>query len=314
MDIWSWRGCVLGLGLWLSSVVLADDVAQRSCIQRDEAGDFLAWADYPHCLIDNRAQQSVRWLDDWFSDPSSDAVAKAYVRALTEVDIDDQGDLQNVLRFRARLHLPQWKNRLSLLLEDERPQELSEPVFNRANEASLALRYALSSLTRLRLEADAGVRSGPDPFVRVRYRQRWSLAEDTAFSLAQTVRYGLEEQLRLINELDVSQALSAHHVVSVFHTLDRQDGTASGWLWGRGALLSVTFSNQTSAAFVLGEEGVQQPQWETQNRFALIRWRQSWGRPWLFVELEPRLTQAVALEARWRPAFRLRLEVQFGYH
>ena len=39
----------------------------QSCLSYDSAGDFMGWADYPHCLVDQHTQSTVRWLDDWFS-------------------------------------------------------------------------------------------------------------------------------------------------------------------------------------------------------------------------------------------------------
>ena len=59
-----------GLSL-LMLAMLGSPAMAASCMRYDGQGDFLGWADYPHCLVDQHAQSTVRWLDDWFSQPPS---------------------------------------------------------------------------------------------------------------------------------------------------------------------------------------------------------------------------------------------------
>ncbi|MBA4151045.1 MAG: hypothetical protein C0509_00650, partial [Acinetobacter sp.] len=122
--------------------------AAESCLQRDKSGDFMGWADYPHCLVDSRTQSTVRWLDDWFGDPAEDEIAKAYLRAITDFRVTDQGDLTTAIRLRAKLALPKLNRRIALVFEDERPESESVRQLSNENDSALSLRYLLKSLER----------------------------------------------------------------------------------------------------------------------------------------------------------------------
>lgn len=302
------------VGVFAVATAAAAGAAPVSCIQRDTRGDFLGWADYPHCLVDSRTQSTVRWLDDWFGDPDEEALARAYVRAITDFRVTDRGDLDTALRLRAKVNLPKLHRRLSLVLEDERPESDNLRDLTRDNDTSLALRFLNKAKTRLRLETDLGVRSGPDVFARVRYRDAWSLSPDDVVSLRQTVRYGAKEKLRAINELTYTHAFSALDAGSVYHTVDyQQENFDDGLFWGRGLLYARTLSADASWSTGIGQEGVSRPRWQAQTQFVWLRWRQRFLRDWLFYELEPRVTQSRERDWRNDASLTLRLEVQFGY-
>ncbi len=291
----------------------ANSVAE-SCLQRDKAGDFMGWADYPHCLVDSRTQSTVRWLDDWFGDPVEDEISKAYLRAITDFRVTDQGDLTTAIRLRAKLALPKLNRRISLVFEDERPESESVRQLSNENDSALSLRYLIKSLERFRVDADLGVRSGPDVFARLRYRESWALTSEDQIRVSQTLRYGAKEKVRAINEIDYSHAFSEQGVCTIYHNVDyREEEYEQGILWGRGMLYAHSLNHLGAWSVGVGQEGVSKPKWQEQSRFAWVRYRQRFMRDWLFYELEPRLTQQ--REQNWKneASITLRLEVQFGY-
>ncbi len=323
------RACSVGLLLMLSSGAGAAEppfspVSEsvpplpgtpplKPCIARDSEGDLLGWADYPHCLVDFRTQSTVRWLDDWFGHASVDEAASASMRAITEMVIDDRGRVTPALRVRARLSLPGISKRLSLVFEDESQDGNRLQSVPTTNEAALALRLLVTNLERLQIETDAGIRSGPDLFVRGRLRKSWSLTRDDQFSLRQTLRYGVREKLRAINELDLTHAFSDATVGTVYHNLDhQQEEDARGMFWSRGLLLSHMLRPDATVASGLGQEGVTRPAWEANARFVWLRYRQRFLRDWLFYEVEPRLTQTRDRDWDTLASLALRLEVHFG--
>ncbi|MDO9621756.1 MAG: hypothetical protein Q7I91_07605 [Moraxellaceae bacterium] len=288
--------------------------AAESCLQRDKSGDFMGWADYPHCLVDSRTQSTVRWLDDWFGDPAEDEIAKAYLRAITDFRVTDQGDLTTAIRLRAKLALPKLNRRIALVFEDERPESESVRQLSNENDSALSLRYLLKSLERFRVDADLGVRSGPDVFARLRYRQSWALSSEDQIRVSQTLRYGVKEKVRAINEVDYSHAFSEQGVGMIYHNVDyREEEFEQGVLWGRGVLYAHSLKQHGAWSVGVGQEGVSKPKWQDQSRFVWTRYRQRFMRDWLFYELEPRLTQQ--REQNWKneASITLRLEVQFGY-
>lgn len=287
--------------------------ALQPCIARDSEGDLLGWADYPHCLVDFRTQSTVRWLDDWFGQSGVDETASATVRAITEMVIDDRGRVTPALRVRARLSLPKISKRLSLVFEDESQDGNRLRSVPTVNEAALALRLLVANMERMQIETDVGVRSGPDLFVRGRLRKSWSLSRDDQFSLRQTLRYGVREKLRAINELDYAHAFNDDTVGMIYHNLDhQQEDDDRGMFWSRGLLVSRMLRPDATVASGFGQEGVTQPAWEANARFVWVRYRQRFLRDWLFYEIEPRLTQTRERDWDTLPSLALRLEVHFG--
>ncbi len=290
---------------------------EQDCLARDRHGDLLGWADYPHCLVDYRTQSTVRWIDDWFGQPNvgTDSKATAAVRAITEMVIDDRGRVTPAVRLRARLSLPKISRRLSLVFEDESQDGNRLRSVPTVNEAVLALRLLVLNLERLQIETDAGVRSGPDLFARARVRKSWAISSDDQFSVRQTVRYGVREKLRAINEIDFMHAFNDDTVGTIYHNLDHQEeDNDRGMFWSRGLLLSHMLNKNSTMATGFGQEGVTQPSWETTSRFVWVRYRQRFLRDWLFYEVEPRLTQTRERDWDTLPSLALRLEVLFGQH
>lgn len=306
-----WPGTVLLLALLAGQPAQAD---RQPCIARDARGDLLGWADYPHCLVDYRTQSTVRWLDDWFGHPDVDEEATAAVRAITEVVIDDEGELTPALRLRARLHLPGISKRLSLVFEDE-SQDRNRLLGQRSvNDSSLALRWMALGLERLRVETDIGVRSGPDLFVRARTSRSWALATDDQIRVSQMLRYGVDERLRSISELEYSHAFSDVMAGTLFYQFDyRQEDSDQGFDWARGGVLSRVLESGATLAVGVAEEGITRP-WETTQVALWTRYRRSFLRDWLFYEVEPRLSQTRQRDWDALPSLTLRLEVHFGQH
>ncbi|WP_156873869.1 hypothetical protein [Perlucidibaca piscinae] len=305
-------GTVRAIPLCLAAVG-AHAAAEPPCIERDAKGDFLGWADYPHCLVDLHSQSTVRWLDDWFGHPDVEDQAKVSMRAITELVIDEEGELTPALRVRAKVRLPRISKRLSLVFEDESQESSREQGIPTVNESALALRWLAYNLDRLQIETDAGVRSGPDLFVRARFRKTWSLGEHDAIRFSQSARYSVDERLRAINEIDYTHAFSAKRAGTLYHNLDHQEEDSDqGLFWSRGGLISQTLSHHAAVSAGLGQEGVTKPEWQTESRSLWLRYRQRIWRDWLFYEVEPRLTQTRARDWDTLPAIALRLEVHFG--
>lgn len=311
------------MGLLTAAFALADEraedikvksVGSASCINRDARGDFIGWADTPHCLVDQRAQSTIRFLDNYYGSPSVQDTASVFLRAIGETTLDQQGALTPAMRVRADLQLPRINKRLSLVFENERTdinRQAGLPATTQ--DASLALRWLAVNLKRLQIEADAGVRSGPDVFVRARLRRSWTLGQDDFVRLSQIVRYGAREELRVINQIELTHAFGNNLAATAFHSLDYQQ-TASGDTptWLRGILLARGVGLGAAASVGAGQEGLTRPSWRTESRFVWMRWRQQFMRDWLFYEVEPRLTQA--RDSGWDTltSLTLRLEVQFG--
>lgn len=317
--------CFLGLRrllCWGVVAMLPTGVHAQSCLSYDGAGDFMGWADYPHCLVDQHTQSTVRWLDDWFSQPPSDpatelttetALAQARLRLINEWVLDDRGELTPALRLRANLALPQLARRLSLIFEDENGQARRVDGVPAVNEAALALRWAVLNLKRLNIDTDVGLRSTTDFFVRARLQQSIALAEHDELKLFHSARYGIQEGWRGLQNIEWSHAFNHYQVGVVYHQLDdEQERADDGMRWSRGVLLAEERSKTTTVSYGFSQEGRTKPSWKTQSDSLWWRWRQQVAREWFFVEVEPRLTQSHLGNEDTQPSLTLRFEVLWG--
>lgn len=296
--------------------------AAASCMSYDGEGDFLGWADYPHCLVDQHTQSTVRWLDDWFSQPPQDAaaeltpevaLAQARVRLINEWVMDDHGDVTPALRLRASVVLPQLARRLSLVLEDESGQARRFDGVPAVNETALALRWAVLNLKRLDVDTDVGLHSVTDLFVRARLRQSFSLSEKNEFRAFHSLRYGLQDEWRAIESLELAHAFGQHRVGVLYHQFDYQQAESSdGVHWSRGGLIAEEISSTKTMSYGVSQEGVTRPSWQPRTDSLWWRWRQRVLRDWFFIEVEPRLTRSRLDSEDIRPSLALRFEVLWG--
>lgn len=282
------------------------------CVARDRRGDFLGWADYSHCLIDQHTLSGVRRFDDIFGMQDMPAQASYALRVISEMTIDERGEAKPGVRVRASVNLPRTKRRLALILEDDRQETESLRSLLNSTESALALRWLAVTRERLRIETDAGVRSGPDVFARARLRRSWALTPNDQLRIFQSVRYSAQEQLRATNETDISHLFRPNLVGSVYHVLDARDNEPICPCWSRGLLLASSLGDRATLSGGIGQDGQAQPAWQVSSSYAWLRWRQGFLRQWLFYEVEPRLTQTRLRDWDTLPSLTLRLEVRFG--
>lgn len=302
--------------------LLAKPAIAASCLKYDGQGDFLGWADYPHCLVDQHTQSTVRWLDDWFSQPPKDAateltpevaLAQARVRLINEWVVDSHGNFTPALRLRASVALPQLARRLSLVFEDESGQARRIDGVPAINEAALALRWAVLNLKRLHVDTDVGLHSATDLFVRARLRQSLPLSERDEFKAFHSLRYGLQDGWRAIESLELTHAFDERRVGVLYHQFDyQQDQSADGVHWSRGALIAEEVSATQTMSYGVGQEGVTRPSWRPRTDSLWWRWRQRVARDWFFIEVEPRLTRSHLDGEDARPSLAVRFEVLWG--
>ena len=316
------QGCLLRMACVLLVAMLPTGVYAQSCLRYDGAGDFMGWADYPHCLIDHHAQSSVRWFDDWFSPPPAEpaseltteaALAQARLRLINEWVLDDQGELSPTLRLRANLALPQLARRLSLVFEDESGQTRRLAGVPAVNEAALALRWAVLNLKRINIDTDIGLHSATDLFVRARLKQSVALHEDTDLTLFHSARYGIKSEWRGIQNIELAHAVNERQVGVLYHQLDyQQEKSEAGMRWSRGVLLAEERSKAITMSYGFSQEGHSQPSWQTLSDSLWWRWRQQVARDWFFVEVEPRLTRSHLGNEDTQPSLTVRFEVLWG--
>lgn len=293
--------------------------AGKSCIRRDESGQFMGWMDYQQCVFSGQAVDAARWFDDLFGDWSDDR-AGALVRVISEVGWDEENGWSTQARVRARVDLPNASRRMRLIISDEgegtlTQEQRSSPqaLKDIRDNASVSVRWNPLDVARIDSDMDIGLRSGPDIFARLRLRRVWTLTENSVMRAGQTFRYGTESLGVSTSQLDFQRAMSEQSVLS-FNTVFQFDQTQDedGFFWTHGLAMSHVLKDNGSLAYGISLSGHTQPNYSKESYGPWMLWRQSFLRDWLYYEVEPRLTSYRDVGWDMVPSVVLRLEMHFG--
>ncbi|MDI1302215.1 MAG: hypothetical protein PSX71_09945 [bacterium] len=293
----------------------------RNCISRDSMGRFMGWMDYQHCVFSGRALAGARWFDDLFGDWYDDE-ANVLVRVISETVFSESQSPNTVFRVRASAELPNAKKRLRLVISNDSDFEdrvLGQDALNRLNsrssKVSAAVRMIPIDQSRLKSDLDLGVQGigPPDFFARARVRNNWSLSRNSLLLLGQTFRYGSETRGRSTTQLGAEHVVNEDSVARISSSYQYdQENSANGFVWGHGISMSHVLGDTRSMAYGFTLSGHTAPNWRGENYGPWVVYRSSFFRPWLFCELEPRLTWY--RDQNWNSiaSIVLRLEVQLG--
>lgn len=295
--------------------------AAGNCIKRDEEGRLIGWMDYQQCVFSGRTLASAIWFDDLFGD-WHDNDAKLMLRAITEVTMAESEGSRFRFRLRASAALPNAKKRLRLVVTDDSESDESvagQDVLSQLNsdrdKLSTALRWIPFERAGIQSDFDIGVRgiAPPDIFVRTRLRKSWNVMRDAAIRFGETLRYGSETQGSSITQLDFEYAASETALARLSSAYEyRQDNHEHGMLWGHGISMSHVLGGPRSLGYGFSASGHTKPNWKDDNYGPWVLYRSNFLRPWMFYELEPRVTWYEDKAGGAVLSLTLRLEVQLG--
>ncbi|MGH8493828.1 MAG: hypothetical protein ACRERR_12115 [Moraxellaceae bacterium] len=296
-------------------------VEAGNCIQRDEEGQFLGWMDYQHCVFSGRTLATAVWFDDLFGD-WHDSQASMMLRAISEITTTEADGARVRFRLRASAALPNAKKRLRLVVTDDSDtdesvggQDVLSQLQGERDKVSAALRWIPFERAGVQADFDIGVRgvAPPDIFVRSRLRKSWGITQDSALRFGQTFRYGSESLGSSITQLDYEYAVSNKALARLSSAYEyRQDNHEMGMTWAHGISMSHVISGYRSLGYGFSANGHTQPNWKDDNFGPWVLYRSNWLRPWLFYELEPRMTWYNEGDKDEVVSLTFRIEVQLG--
>lgn len=307
----------------VSGSIPASSGNKLDCISRDNAGRFMGWVDHKHCIFSGRTLASANWFDDLFGDWQDDS-ASVLVHIISEATFAESENPGPGLglRVRASADLPNAKRRLRLVVTDDSERDESvagQDVLSQLNrtstQVSAALRFIPFDKAGFKSDFDLGVRGigPPDFFARARVRNHWNISPDAIIRFGQTFRYGSDSDGRSISQLDVEQVLDENSVVRISSGYEYdQKNSDNGFNWGHGISMSHVLAAARSLGYGISLNGHTTPNWRGENYGPWIVFRSSFLRPWLFYELEPRLTWYRDKDWDSVASIVLRLEVQLG--
>lgn len=348
--------CVLG-GHTAHASIIQDPVAQLQALKKDIPDQSIElireisqptpsadlWIDQQRANIQDRLKSQADRMDGWFGDTQS-GHARASIRVILDNRWDKYNELDQKLRIRGSVRLPNADKRFRLVfgddtLDDEQPNGLpispsSRAVTNevdqaatsdgqsrrqqvndqaRRDNASIALRFLGTLDQDIKADFDIGVRSGTDVYARTELSRAWQHDTQLASTLRQTLRYGAESQLYARTDYDLryqvaAQPLMRYYVEWTYAEPDKQLGFS--WVHRFSREHSFFDSHALSYGFLVA--GNLKDRDLQRNAYGpWVSWRQAAFREWFFIQADVNYFDDRPQKRSHHPSALLRLEAVF---
>lgn len=287
--------------------------------QEQESIDEEQWMDDFHETISNSVYQSAAWFDDFFNAAGNIAQSpkvNAKIRLEWRPKSRDLSDFK--ARFRIKVKLPHFKNKIDLILADDddsyQNQLPLEAINIRPNEEehfSAALRYLHKTDKNKFTDSRIGI-SGGDLFIRARHRRNIQWDNTHAFKIEPSIFYFLKEGLGSKLLLEYDHQYNENTQYRMNYTF-RGSESFSGMRWKSGFYRLKHLDDTTAAVTSLQIEGeVNGDYGSIINNYTLsYRYRFNAFKKWLYFEVEPFLEWPEVDNYSTTPGIALRVEGYF---
>lgn len=247
-----------------------------------------AWLDSSHKYVVHHADNLAEWVDNFFGNATTEEEAPySTLRLRYEMEWDEEEGLENDIKLRGKVHLPQLNKRLSLLFSDDDDQTGSDDLLIDKQDSpdNVALQYTARERDYDRVDFKVGLRSSGKPKASVRYRYQRPFLEDYIGRFSQEVRYRGGDGLDARTRLDIDYIIDDNRVVRWFNKADWEE-TESGMEWSSGVSLTRRISQQKAITYYVSGQG--ETQYGHVHSYGVgMRYRQNLFRPWFFAEVQP---------------------------
>ncbi|MBA6253589.1 MULTISPECIES: hypothetical protein [unclassified Colwellia] len=279
------------------------------------------WGQDVHDTIANSVYQSATWFDSFFTDIDSQQIepkATAKIRFGWIPKARHLAELDS--RFRLKIKLPHFKDKMSLILSDEDDVEDgqlpldgigTQPEINEESFAA-ALRYVVKKKSDSLVDTRLGI-SGGDIFIKIRKRKLYTFNEKHGFKVEPSTYYFLGDGLGAKLFLEYNYQYNEKSQYRVNYTI-RGSESFSGIRWKHGFYQLNQLDSTTASVVGLQVEGERNGQYGffTDKYTLSYRYRFNALEKWLFFEVEPFLEWSKEDNYTTTPGIALRIEGFFS--
>lgn len=292
------------------------------------------WVDVQHQNTRNTLKSWAHSMDDWFGEPDPNQPASANLRVMLDTNWDKYDGVRVKPRVRGRVKLPVLERKVSVVFGDDdldheivnsSRDELNRPIVynndkwlnarsSRNENASLALRWSnISKKQGIDTDADIGVRSGDDVYLRLKASKTWEHGQHYATKLEQMYRYGLDSKHFARSSMEVKRAQADDVFVANYVHADYVDNDdEKGWSWGNSLYRQHNLSGNRRLNYGVQAGGALSGDGHRLNSYGLFAsWRQPVWRDWLFVQPEVHYANNRDEDRKHYPSVLFRLEAIF---
>lgn len=262
------------------------------------------WIDLKQKQISQWADRTSVKIDDWFGDIDPNKPANATLRIMLDNYWDKYNGFEVKPRIRGKIKLPTLERRFSVVFgDDSLDNEFDNNVANtnidpnsehqrldtrqtRDNNGSIALRWSdFSKRLPFETDADLGIRSGDDVYVRLKAKRVWELRNDFSFYAEQIYRYGIDSKNYFRTNLELTHARPNQAFLSNQLSLTHADDQDEDWTWDNRLFRQHQFFANNRFNYGIYAGGYYNDQDLRLNSWGpFISWRQPVWREWFYVQ------------------------------
>jgi len=283
--------------------------------------DDFHWMEKFHHSVSNTVYQSAVWFDNFFVDDSNEQSSpktNARIRLGWKPKARDWNDIET--RFRIKVKLPYFKNKLDLILSDDdeiNQDQLPLESVNTQQDSddehfSAAVRFTHTKNKNRLLESKVGI-SGGDIFFKLRHRKRLLWDEAHSFKFEPSLFYFLDDGLGAKLLLEYNYQLDKQSQFRVNYSI-RGSESFNGIRWKHGFYKLKQLNEKSASIFGLQVEGERNGDQDflIEKYTLTYRYRFNALRDWIFFEIEPFIEWPENENYTTTPGIALRIEGYFA--
>ena len=263
------------------------------------------WVDRKQKNIRNWADRTSEKIDNWFGEVDPKKPATATIRVMVDNYWNEYDNFEIKPRIRGKIKLPTLEKRLSVVFGDDsldnefdnspaninqNPNQDSNKKLDgkqtRDDNSSIALRWSnFSKKLPFETDADLGIRSGDDIYVRLKASRDWQLRNDFKFYAEQIYRYGLDSENYLRTNLELTHARPNQPFLSNQFSLTYADDQDDDLAWENRTFREHSFFANNRFNYGIYTSGYYNDSDLRLNSWGpFVSWRQPVLREWFFVQ------------------------------
>lgn len=264
----------------------------------------------------------AKWVDKFFGERQElEDAGYDYLRMVNRVILIEDETAKYRPRIKAKVHLPQFNKKTSLLFSNNRASSADESEFeedqgNQLNDdegLSAAINYESDIYAQSKFDFRLGIDSHLDTFAFIKHSMPLHESEDLEIRNFNYLFWEEEQGFGVKVELELNKVLDESNLFRwkySTHRAEKSDGTE--W-YNRFSLIS-RMSEEKWIAYELGINGDTEQSYAVENYRFSVRFRNRTSVDWLYFEVEPEVRLIRTPESIDRELIAgviFRLEVQF---
>lgn len=263
------------------------------------------WVDRKQKNIRHWADRTSEKINNWFGEVDPQKPATATIRVMVDNYWNEYDNFEIKPRIRGRIKLPTLEKRLSVVFGDDsldnefdnspaninqNPNQDSNKKLDgkqtRDDNSSIALRWSnFSKRLPFETDADLGIRSGDDIYVRLKASRDWQLRNDFKFYAEQIYRYGIDSENYLRTNLELTHARPNQPFLSNQFSLTYADDQDDDLAWENRTFREHSFFANNRFNYGIYTSGYYNDSDLRLNSWGpFVSWRQPVLREWFFVQ------------------------------